>query len=290
MKEPMTRVEAALNAALSQGDRLGCPPRLASAMRYAVFPGGARIRPRLCIAVAHACGDNDPAASIAAATAIELLHCASLVHDDLPCFDDAAMRRGKPSVHKAYGEALAVLAGDALIVMAFQTLARGVTSSPHRLAGLLLTVGRSVGVPTGIVAGQAWECEPIVDIVEYQREKTGSLFVAATVAGAEAAGADPAPWRTLGERLGEAYQAADDIRDVAADPSEIGKPVGQDETFGRPNVAHSLGLAGALAHLDRLVEEGIDSIPPCRGAADLKGLILVETKRFLPKELQRAAA
>ena len=93
-------------------------------LRYAVFPGGARIRPRLCLAVAQACGEDQPAVTDAAAAAIELLHCASLVHDDLPCFDDAPLRRGKPSVHRAFGERLAVLAGDALIVLAFETLAR----------------------------------------------------------------------------------------------------------------------------------------------------------------------
>ena len=87
------------------------------------FPGGARIRPRLCLAVAQACGEDQPAVTDAAAAAIELLHCASLVHDDLPCFDDAPIRRGKPSVHRAFGEQLAVLAGDALIVLAFETLA-----------------------------------------------------------------------------------------------------------------------------------------------------------------------
>jgi geranylgeranyl pyrophosphate synthase len=96
--------------------------KLAAAMRHAVFPGGARIRPQLCLAVARACGDSDPALADAAAAAIELLHCASLVHDDLPCFDDAPLRRGRASVHCAFGERLAVLAGDALIVQAFQTL------------------------------------------------------------------------------------------------------------------------------------------------------------------------
>ena len=101
----------------------------------------------------HACGDDDPALADAAAAAIELLHCASLVHDDLPCFDDAGTRRGKPSVHRAFGEQLAVLAGDALIVLAFQAIARAATASPERLPALLLIVGNSVGVPNGIVAG-----------------------------------------------------------------------------------------------------------------------------------------
>jgi geranylgeranyl diphosphate synthase type II len=93
--KPMTRIEHALAAAIATGEEPGCPPKLAGAMRHAVFPGGARIRPQLCLAVAQACGDDDPALADAAAAAIELLHCASLVHDDLPCFDDAPLRRGR---------------------------------------------------------------------------------------------------------------------------------------------------------------------------------------------------
>src|SRR5215475_9188376 len=119
-----TRIEKALNEAVGLADQPGCPPRLGAAMRAAVFPKGARVRPRLCHAVASACGDDQPGATNAAGAAIELLHCASLVHDDLPCFDNADLRRGKPSVHKAFGERLAVLAGDGLIVLAFEALGR----------------------------------------------------------------------------------------------------------------------------------------------------------------------
>jgi len=103
----MTRIERSLSQALAAGESPEGPPLLAAAMRYAVLPGGARIRPRLALAVARACGDDEPDLAAAAAAAIELLHCASLVHDDLPCFDDAPLRRGKPSVHKAFGEQIA---------------------------------------------------------------------------------------------------------------------------------------------------------------------------------------
>src|SRR5579863_1816223 len=108
------RIETTLKRAIILAQGSGAPPLLASAMHYAVFPGGHRIRPQLCLAVAKACGDRHPSATDAAAAAIELLHCASLVHDDLPCFDDAATRRGKPSVHAKYGPPIAVLTGDAL--------------------------------------------------------------------------------------------------------------------------------------------------------------------------------
>jgi geranylgeranyl diphosphate synthase type II len=287
--DAVNRIEQALQAAVSRAEVPGCPASLSAAMRHAVFPRGARVRPRLCLAVAAACGDDEPALSDAAAISIELLHCASLVHDDLPCFDDAAVRRGRSSVHRAFGEPLAVLAGDALIVLAFQSLGR-FSHQPQRLAPVLLTVSRSVGVPFGIVAGQAWECEPEVDISHYHRSKTGALFAAAAMAGAAAAGAESEPWRTLGEKLGEAYQAADDIRDAAGDSEEIGKPIGRDSALGRPNVVLELGLPDAVRRLDRLVGEAIAAIPACPGAADLKSLILLEAKRLLPKNLAQHAA
>jgi geranylgeranyl diphosphate synthase type II len=284
------RIEQALDVAVAHAEAPGAPPRLAEAIRYAVFPGGHRIRPRLCLSVARACGDDDPMASDAAAAAIELLHCASLVHDDLPCFDDAAMRRQKPSVHAAYGEPLAVLTGDALIVSAFETLARGAARSPARLATLVGLIARAVGSPNGIVAGQAWESELTVGLTEYQQAKTGALFAAATVAGAAAAGAQALPWRLLGECLGEAYQVADDLRDVACRQEEIGKPVGRDATLGRPNAAALLGMGGALARLKRLTREAVEVIPACPGADVLRAEIEAQTRRFLPASLAKELA
>ena len=286
----MTRIEQALATAISMGERPGCPPKLAGAIRHAVFPGGARIRPQLCLAVARACGDDDPALSEAAASAIELLHCASLVHDDLPCFDDSPLRRGRASVHYAYGESLAVLAGDALIVLAFQTLSAHAGASPQRLAPLLATITAGVGMPFGIVAGQAWECEPRVSLVEYQRAKTGALFAASTMAGAQAAGADAEPWRELGEWLGEAYQAADDIRDVVGDPRVLGKPVGRDVALLRPSAASELGLDGAIAHFDRLVGCAIAAVPECEGAEALRAMVRIESERLVPKTSSEDAA
>jgi geranylgeranyl diphosphate synthase type II len=288
--DAISRIERILGSALGQAGAPCAPPRLAAAMHHAVFPAGARIRPRLCLAVAGACGEDDPGVTDAAAAAIELLHCASLVHDDLPCFDDAATRRGRASVHAAFGAPLAVLAGDALIVLSFQTLARGAVRAPNRLASLMLTVGQAVGMPSGIAAGQAWECEPDVDVALYQRQKTGALFAAATVAGAVAAGADPLPWRIVGERLGEAYQVADDICDMVASAEDCGKPIGQDYAHGRPNTVAQLGIAGAMRRLDELAEAAADSIPPCPGQAALRALTRQEARRLLPKDMSRHAA
>jgi geranylgeranyl diphosphate synthase type II len=126
-----TRIETAIASAIATAQGGAAPPRLASALDYAVNPGGARIRPTICMSVAMACGDTNPAMSDAAATAIELIHCASLVHDDMPCFDNADIRRGKPTVHRAYGEPLALLTGDTLIVAAFEVLARAAATDPN---------------------------------------------------------------------------------------------------------------------------------------------------------------
>lgn len=283
------RIEQALHAAVGTVAVPSCPPRLIAAMHHSVFPAGARVRPRLTLAVAAACGEDDPSVTDAAACAIEFMHCASLVHDDLPCFDDADIRRGVPTVHKAFGEPLAVLAGDALILLAFQTLGL-LAHAPQKMALLLLTLSRAVGAPAGIIAGQAWECEPKIDLRHYHRAKTGALFGAAAIAGAAAAGADAEPWRMLGETLGEAYQAADDIRDACADVAEIGKPIGRDLALGRPNAVIELGLEGAVARLDDLVRQAIDSIPRCRGAAALRALVDHEARRLVPKSLVASLA
>lgn len=284
------RIETALQRTLAAACGPGAPPKLAAALDYAVFPAGHRIRPQLCLAVAQACGDPDPFAADTTAAAIELLHCASLVHDDLPCFDDAGLRRGKESVHVHYGEPLAVLAGDALIVHAFATLGAIAVQSPDRLAVLLGVVAEAVGSPHGIVAGQAWECEVAVPLSDYQRAKTGALFVAATRGGAAAAGHDPAPWRALGEKLGEAYQVADDLRDVLCDVEELGKPIGQDAIRLRPNAAAELGVGGAKAHLEELMRAAVAAIPDCPGAAELRMEIKAQTALFFPKQLARVAA
>jgi geranylgeranyl diphosphate synthase type II len=284
------RIEDALKAALHAAAGPGCPPRLQAAVHHAVFPGGARIRPQLALAVARACGDDAPALTDAAAVAVELLHCASLVHDDLPCFDDAPLRRGQASVHSAYGERLAVLTGDALIVMAFEVLARAGAEQPQRLVALLRTVAAGVGMPGGIVAGQAWECEPRVSLREYQRLKTGALFTAATRAGALAAGGDPEAWSGLGDCLGEAYQVADDIRDVAAQPEWLGKPIGQDLALGRPSVALEKGMEAALAQFEGLVQDAIDAVPVCRGSSLLRALVRAEAERLVPPSLRQSPA
>ncbi len=265
------RIAAAVARALEGLEGPTCPPTLATAMRWAVLPGGSRLRPGLCLAVAEACGDDDPGLADAAAAAVELLHCASLVHDDLPVFDDAELRRGRATVHRRFGEPVALLAGDGLIVRAFEVLGAAGTRYPERLPAVLAEVARGVGAPHGIVAGQAWESEPRVDLSAYHRAKTGALFEAAAAAGAAAAGHDPHPWRTLGSHLGEAYQVADDLFDAGLSGTVPGaKAPGRDAALGRPNATATLGVDGARARLGRLTRLAREAIPevPGRDAVD----------------------
>ena len=279
-----TRIEAAIANAVAVGLGAGraTPPKLASALHYATAPGGARIRPTILMSVAMACGDDRPEVSNASAAALELIHCASLVHDDLPCFDDADTRRGKPSVHRAYSEPLAVLAGDSLIVLAFEILARQSALAPERVAQLIITLSQRTGMPGGICAGQAWESESEVDLKAYHQAKTGALFIAATQMGAIAAGQEAEPWFELGDRIGEAFQVADDLRDALYDSDTLGKPAGQDDLHGRPNAVTQLGVQGAIRRLKDILGGAIASIPSCPGEAQLAEMVRMYAERLTP--------
>lgn len=281
----LKRAEEALKSHFQTAAGVGAPPRLQAAMQHAVFSGGARIRPQLCMAVATACGDDAPELTNAAAVALELMHCASLVHDDMPTFDNADVRRGRPTVHKAFSEPLALLSGDGLIVMAYQVLLQAGRQHPERLIMLMDNLSRGVGLPGGIVAGQAWECETAADLAQYQRSKTGALFVSATCAGAIASGRACEPWAPLGAFLGEAYQVADDIRDVLGDIASLGKPAGQDTLNDRPSSAQAMGLEGAIAHFDALIKQAGDAIPDCTHRDMLVQLVLLESERLVPKSM-----
>jgi geranylgeranyl diphosphate synthase type II len=210
--------------------------------------------------VALATGDTDPRATDRAAAALELLHCASLVHDDLPCFDDADLRRGRPSVHRTFGEASAVLVGDALIVQAFAEVAAG-----PRGGALATLLAEAAGSVRGLIAGQAWESEPAVGVDVYHRAKTASLFEAAAAMGATSSGADPGPWRDFGDALGLAYQAADDIADVDGTASRTGKSAGRDEALDRPSLVRTRGVDAARTLALAKLRAAIDAIPACGG-------------------------
>jgi geranylgeranyl diphosphate synthase type II len=281
------RIESAIAAEIKAAQAQPSPAKLAAALDYAVTPGGARIRPTILMSVAIACGDDDPALADTAAAALEIMHCASLVHDDLPCFDDADLRRGKPTVHRAWSESLAVLTGDSLIILAFAALARHAARAPVRAGQLIATLADRSGMPNGICAGQGWECESSVDLSAYHRSKTGALFIAATQMGAIAAGQDPEPWEELGARIGEAFQVADDLRDALYDATTLGKPGGQDERLGRPNAVAQLGVDGAVKRLKDILSGAIASIPACPGEAMLAQMVQAQADRLVPKTATR---
>ncbi len=285
------RIERAVEATLARFTSPTTPPRLRAAMHHAVFPGGARLRPHLAMAVADACGASEDAsaeeAALAAAVALELMHCASLVHDDLPCFDDAPTRRGQPSVHAAYGEPLAVLVGDGLIVMAFQVLTT--VPDPRVLGALVGIVGEAVGTSRGIVAGQAWECEPRVGLGRYHQAKTGALFEAAARAGAVAAGRSPEAWASFGAAIGEAYQVADDLHDALGSAAGMGKPAGRDAVLGRPSAVQTYGVDGAVDRLRSLLDRALDSVPAGIDRRPLDAWLSRVASRLLPAESDAVA-
>ena len=286
------RIEAAIAGAIAIGQGGGgdqTPQKLSAALNYAVTPGGARIRPTILLSVALACGDDKPGLSNAAAAALELIHSASLVHDDLPAFDNAATRRGKASLHCAFGEPLAVLAGDSLIVLAFEVLAQAGVAAPDRALALIRVLAQRTGMPMGICAGQGWESEAQINLSAYHRAKTGALFIAATQMGAIAAGQDPEPWEELGSRIGEAFQVADDLRDAICDAEMLGKPVGQDVLHGRPNAVAELGVQGAVRRLKDILGGAIASIPSCPGEALLAEMVRRYAEKMTPLALSQSA-
>ena len=286
----LSQIEQTLEDIIAESAAENCPKKLAEAISYAVLSGGKRIRPRLVLAVAEACGKESSALVLATAAAIEFLHCGSLVHDDLPCFDNAMVRRGRPSVHVAFDQPLAVLTGDALIVLAFETIASAAAECPRQIVPLIKSIGQSVGLPAGIIAGQAWESEERIDFNRYQQCKTGSLFVAATVGGAIAADADPAGWCDVGSYFGQAYQLLDDLQDSIGDPELLGKSIGKDVELDRPNAVRQFGVEGTVEIFHQLVSDMLASVPDCAGRKQFCTHLEAQLESYLPKILRQCAA
>jgi geranylgeranyl diphosphate synthase type II len=261
------------------------PEKLKEAIKYAVFPGGGRIRPRLGIGIAEAMGHAPERALFGSAMAIEMIHCASLVHDDLPCFDDAAMRRGKPSVQRQFGEDIAVLVGDALIVASFGIAAEYCSHRPKLTGRIIWLLSEAVGASNGIIAGQAAESDPDVTVREVHKMKTGALFEGMAAISAVTHGADPAPWRSVGRKVGCAYQVADDIFDAVGSEAVCGKPTLNDTANNRPSAVRSQSLSSAAAELDTLIAAAIDDIPPCPGDENMADMLRGVATRLCPTSL-----
>ncbi|MCU0661015.1 MAG: polyprenyl synthetase family protein [Myxococcota bacterium] len=259
------------------------PPILAEAIRYAVFPGGGRVRPLITLAVAEAIAGESNPLSRASAVAVEMMHCASLVHDDLPAFDNADSRRGKPALFRVYGQDTAILVGDALIVGAFEVLGTASASS-LRGARLMTTLARAAGAAKGIIAGQAWETEPKAELTTIHALKTGALFEAAAVLGAQSVGQKEHSWREFGARVGAAYQVADDLLDTLGHAATAGKPVGQDLKNNRRNAALEHGVSAAVSKLQSLLEEAEELVPESAKGSRLMALVSRAAQRLVPED------
>jgi geranylgeranyl diphosphate synthase, type II len=212
------------------------PASIHKAMRYSVFAGGKRVRPILCLEAAAMFSEN-PVAAVSTGCALEFIHTYSLIHDDLPALDNDDFRRGKPTCHKVFGEAIAILAGDALLTLAFQTLAF-VPVEPQRRLNILATIAQAAGTDRGMIGGQVADLEaerkaPDVGTLEYvHRSKTAALIRASIVAGGIAGGAtneDVERLRRFGESIGWAFQVVDDILDVEESSAALGKTAGKDQ-------------------------------------------------------------
>ncbi|MER9918358.1 MULTISPECIES: polyprenyl synthetase family protein [unclassified Mesorhizobium] len=246
------------------------PERLMAAMRHGVLNGGKRLRPFLVMESAALFG-ADGEASLRVATALECVHCYSLIHDDLPAMDDDDLRRGQPTVHKAFDEATAILAGDALLTLAFDVLADEATALPaERRAALVLALARAAGTG-GMVGGQTLDLEAErnrpdeAGIVRLQAMKTGALIRYACEAGAIIAGAAPQDRDRLaefGSAVGLAFQLADDLLDLTADASQMGKATGKDAAAGKATLVALHGANWARSQLHGLVKQAHELLEP----------------------------
>ena len=256
------------------------PARLHEAMRYAVLGGGKRIRAALVYAAGEASLQSTAAAAAQqialdhAAAAVEFVHAYSLVHDDLPCMDDDTLRRGRPTVHVKFDEATAMLAGDALQPLAFESLA-AMPIAPALVVQSIQLLARAIG-SQGMVGGQAIDCESVgqvlaqADLRQMHRMKTGALLEASVLLGGIAAGASSSTREGL-ERyaaaVGLAFQVADDILDVTGDTAVLGKTAGKDVMENKPTYVSTLGLDGSRRLLQDLRDEACTALLPLGPAA-----------------------
>ena len=283
--------------ALSDGVGVGAPAGLGEAMRYAVLDGGKRLRPLLVLAArqAVAAGDGKASASagfdeaaLRAACAVELIHAYSLVHDDMPCMDNDVLRRGKPTVHVQYGQAQALLAGDALQALAFELLAPEGAAVPEPVqARLCRLLARAAGAQ-GMAGGQAIDlahvgCGMTEDALRHMhRLKTGALLQASVLMGAHCGNAAPTALQALadyGAALGLAFQVVDDILDVTQDSATLGKTAGKDAEQGKPTYVSLLGLERAQAYARELLVQALAALdaaalPDTRALAALAQMVV----------------
>jgi geranylgeranyl diphosphate synthase type II len=283
--EAERRVDEALRRYLPEESRdpaAACPAQLAAAMRYSVLGGGKRLRPVLCLMAAEACGAEAQAA-LPAACAVEMVHTYSLIHDDLPAMDDDDLRRGRPTCHKAFDEATAILAGDALLTLAFEILATQIRSTRAAI-GCVRALAEAAGA-AGMVGGQMADLlaegrsdgTPL-ELEAIHRRKTGALLRAALRMGAIIAGADArrrAALDSYGRAVGLAFQIVDDLLDVQGDEAKLGKRVRKDFGLGKWTYPGFLGIEESRQRARQLADEAIAALAPLGpGGERLKALAL----------------
>lgn len=242
-------------------------------MRYGTLGGGKRIRPCLTLSMTEACG-ADPMEAVQAALAVEFVHCFSLIHDDLPALDDDDLRRGRPTCHRAFGEATAILAGDALYGLAFETLATS-TYPPDVIVALILELTQATG-SDGLVGGESLDLlgegqAPNLDLVQRIHErKTGALFAAAAAMGAIVAGSDQIHQaRAFGRRLGLAFQIADDLLNETSTAETLGKAAGSDRARGKQTYPAVLGVEETRRLASETAQSALHELAGLPGPVDL---------------------
>jgi geranylgeranyl diphosphate synthase type II len=282
LSEKRRLVEEAIERRLPRGP--DTPEVIAHGMRYALIPGGKRLRPVLCLAACEAAG-GDQTAALAPACAVEFVHAFSLVHDDLPAMDDDDLRRGRPTLHKAIGEGMAILASDALLSLAFAVIAGDERLGDAQVAAAVRELGWASG-HTALVAGQALDLESegktiSAETLQRMHEgKTAALITAAVVMGGIAAQAPPEQieaLRAYGRHFGLAFQIVDDVLDVAGDEATLGKRVGADEARGKATAVAVHGLEGARRLAAEHVEQAVAALKPFRERGALLVAMVRET-------------
>ncbi|HUE53687.1 MAG TPA: farnesyl diphosphate synthase [Terriglobales bacterium] len=265
------------------------PASIHQAMRHSVFAGGKRLRPILCMEAGRMVAGSLPAGIEDLGAALEMLHTYSLIHDDLPALDNDDLRRGRPTCHKVFGEAVAILAGDALQTQAYETLARLRCPAEARVR-IVGEIARGTGTVNGMIGGQVVDLEaehskPDLKMLEYiHRAKTAALITASVVSGGLFAGADDggvANLRSFGQSIGLAFQIVDDVLDVTQTSEQLGKTAGKDTAAEKATYPALFGVEESLKKADALVEAALSSLTSFGSrAADLKSLarFLVERK------------
>jgi geranylgeranyl diphosphate synthase type II len=278
MERARLRIETALEDYLTQGGGPGdgrCPESLSAAMKYSLMAGGKRLRPVLTLWAAETCGADENAA-LPAAVALEMIHTYSLIHDDLPAMDDDDLRRGRPTCHKAFDEATAILAGDGLLTLAFEVVARH-QRPLDAIADCIAILAEAAG-PKGMVGGQMADLQAesrddanLDELEAIHRRKTGALLCAALRLGATVAGASDREKAALAEygwNVGLAFQVVDDLLDATGDESKMGKRVGKDSGLGKWTYPGLMGIEASQAYARQLTAAAIDSLAVFEGRAD----------------------